>query len=204
MQYEGESMKKDYPPQIAQIVANLDTRQPLPPLTPKEPWKRKLTETLQTMPLTNLLGNQTLKNSSLENTVKIGLLIWNDALDEAHRILQDINTKTGDYWHAIVHRREPDYENSKYWFNRVGNHPVYPFLRKQMLDLLKKHSLESNELASYETTIQDGHNWEAAQFVDWCESVTQDSKVEVIHFLQRAQVEEIKILLDYSYHDGLT
>lgn len=197
-------MNEDYPPEISQIVETLDTRQPLPRLTPKEAWQRELTVKLQNMPLTNLFGNQLLKDASLGNTVKIGLLLWNDALDEAHHILQEINTKTGHYWHAIMHRREPNYENSKYWFNRVSNHPIYPALRKNVLDLLKGSLLELNELTSYAMEIEDRNNWDAVQFVEWCQTGTQNPNVGVAKFLRRTQVEEIKLLLDYSFQNALT
>ena len=30
----------------------------------------------------------------------------------------------GGVWHAIMHRREGDFANSKYWYRRVGKHPA--------------------------------------------------------------------------------
>ncbi len=52
-----------------------------------------------------------------------------DFLDESHTISQEIHTAEGSYWHGILHRREPDFSNSAYWFRRVGPHPVFEPLR---------------------------------------------------------------------------
>src|SRR5262245_19277607 len=53
-----------------------------------------------------------------------GVWLLHDFLDESHTISQSIDTPTGSYWHAIMHRREGDFSNAKYWFRRVGDHPV--------------------------------------------------------------------------------
>src|SRR5579862_7430246 len=54
-----------------------------------------------------------------------GLWLYHDFLDESHRISQDLSTVEGSYWHGLMHRREPDFSNSKYWFRHVGQHPVF-------------------------------------------------------------------------------
>lgn len=59
------------------------------------------------------------------------LWLYHDFLDESHALSQEIETPTGSYWHAILHRREPDPSNAKYWFRRAGPHPVLTLLREQ-------------------------------------------------------------------------
>jgi hypothetical protein len=53
-----------------------------------------------------------------------GLWLYVDELDKSHDACQDLDTPTGAYWHAIVHRREGDFANAKYWFRRAANHPA--------------------------------------------------------------------------------
>ena len=41
------------------------------------------------------------------------------------RVSQSLDTPTGSFWHAIMHRREGDFATSKYWYRRAGTHPVF-------------------------------------------------------------------------------
>jgi hypothetical protein len=54
-----------------------------------------------------------------------GVWLLYDFLDDSHKISQDIETTSGSFWHGIMHRREGDFWNSKYWFRRVGDHPAF-------------------------------------------------------------------------------
>ena len=73
-------------------------------------------------------------------------------LDESHSISQeDEGNPDRDFWHAIMHRREPDPPNSKYWWRRVGAHPVLMQLRER-----------SEAATGYAFTTPEA-------FVDFCE-----------------------------------
>ncbi|MEM6393695.1 MAG: hypothetical protein AAF797_13050 [Planctomycetota bacterium] len=56
--------------------------------------------------------------------LQAGLWLYADDLDASHTISQSIDTPTGSYWHAIMHRREGDFGNCKYWYRLAGDHPV--------------------------------------------------------------------------------
>ncbi len=53
------------------------------------------------------------------------LLLWHDRLEAAHALVQrHEGDREADCLHAIMHRREPDEDNSCYWWGRTGEHPV--------------------------------------------------------------------------------
>jgi hypothetical protein len=49
-----------------------------------------------------------------------GLWYAVDDLDSAHEIFQEDSSVEGSYWHGMLHRREGDYFNARYWFRRAG------------------------------------------------------------------------------------
>src|SRR5688572_8078834 len=53
-----------------------------------------------------------------------GVWLLHDFLDESHTLSQGIDTSAGSFWHGIMHRREGDFSNAKYWFRHTGRHPA--------------------------------------------------------------------------------
>jgi hypothetical protein len=93
-----------------------------------------------------------------------GLWLLHNFLDESHAISQDLDTPEGSYWHAILHRREPDYWNAKYWFRRAPNHPIFADLCKDAAYLAQMvHAPSDAEFLVRQKT------WNPAAFVDLCE-----------------------------------
>ena len=62
------------------------------------------------------------QNPAIANHPEIvaGLWLYVDDLNRSHEVSQGIQTPIGSVWHGIMHRREGDFWNSKYWFNRAG------------------------------------------------------------------------------------
>ena len=63
--------------------------------------------------------------SKLPPAVLAGLWLHCGFWAQAHGVAQDLHTPTGCYWHAILHRAEPDEFNAGYWFRKIGHHPVF-------------------------------------------------------------------------------
>jgi len=65
-------------------------------------------------------------DSPLQDTLsEAALWLLSGDLDRSHSISQNVDSVDGSFWHGIMHRREGEFGNAKYWFRRVGSHPVH-------------------------------------------------------------------------------
>lgn len=132
-----------------------------------------------------------------QRAITAGLLLAHDQLDASHRISQEMEgdgaDHPGDYWHAIMHRREPDYGNSKYWFRHVGTHPVFPQLATAVQALAQGNA--DAQVQAWATRLVAQGQWRPAAFVDLCEATADDSHTPLARFAQQVQWLEITLLL---------
>lgn len=108
-----------------------------------------------------------------------GVWLLHDFLDESHTISQGISTAEGSFWHGIMHRREGNFSNAKYWFRNVGDHPVYE-------EIAEANSLES---------------WDPFDFVDECQAAIRSGGDAEQH-CQQLQQSEWELLFDYCYRNA--
>lgn len=137
--------------------------------------------------------------------LKAGLFLINDFFDDSHQASQSIEGqgrwRTGDYWHAILHRREPDYGNAKYWFRHVGAHPVMRELADiaQRRILMAEASLASR-LQPWKTRLASGNGWDPFGFVDLCAAADNDPALKA--WCEALQYDEMLLLLQSTAEEA--
>jgi hypothetical protein len=165
--------RRDYPAALAEFLPTPDRPMGLTMGKPSA-----LAEKLAATPMAELFGAP-VTNKQMADCAMAGLWCYHNGFEESHGLSQAIETPTGSYWHGILHRREPDYFNAKYWFRRVGNHPVFSDLR-------------------IEAAAHGMANWDAFSFTDTVErAVSGDAKLRQV--CEQVQMAEWWLLFDFCF-----
>jgi len=110
-----------------------------------------------------------------------GLWLYFGGWAEAHDGVQDLPGREAAYWHAIVHRMEPDAWNAGYWFHQVGAHAIFGKLRAEAVA----------------RGIDFGPRWDPFAFVEWCEEARRKPGGEGERQASAVQLIEWQLLFDF-------
>lgn len=155
----------DYGPEIAHVLASAgDGLRPMPLVRDGAP--------------TGDAGSAVSK-IDLTASIRAGLYLYLGCWDDAHNAADSVENPDGYFWHAIVHRQEPDAANSGYWFRKTGRHPIFERLAAEA------------EKAGY----RGGSEWDPYRFVDFCGNALPRSTEE--RLAMDVQLIEWQLLFDF-------
>ena len=152
----------------------------------------KMLDKLRAMTPEQVFNGRPIFDEAMAQAALSGIWLYHDYLDESHIISQSINTSTGSFWHGIMHRREPDYSNAKYWFRRVGRHDVFIPLAEAAAEL----TAETTETRLVHLTSEPA--WDPFDFVDLVEKAS-DEGGELERLCVEIQTREWWLLFDYCW-----
>lgn len=135
----------------------------------------------------------TIVDRDMATAALAGVWLVHDFLDESHALSQRVDTPTGAFWHGVMHRREGDYANAKYWFRRADGH--------EALDLIgaRLHAVAAPEtLGPLVRRRTSGVWYDPAAMTDACQQALRARGGDVA-LLQRVQQAEWEALFDFSY-----
>jgi len=119
--------------------------------------------------------------------VRGALLYALDDLGGCHEFFQNTASDLVGYWHGMMHRREADFDNARYWFRRAGSLPFFNTLHGRAAEI-------SSDMAKQVS-------WDPYLFTGRCEQhrFGEDSETEVLVRLQKA---EFDVVFDYSWRQA--
>jgi hypothetical protein len=117
-----------------------------------------------------------------------GLWLYFSCCDESHEIVQNVHSAEGSFWHAILHRQEPDSGNSAYWFRRVGPHPVFRDLCQAAEEAVARHPAAE---------FRPSGKWDPFSFIMFCERARQQPGSPSERAALEIQRAEWQLLFDY-------
>jgi hypothetical protein len=180
-----------YPAAIAALLGE----KRLAPLGPGKP-NPAAREQLERLTVDDGFAPHRLRDRDMAACCVAGLWLYHDYLDRAHELAQEIETSEGSYWHGLMHRREPDFDNAKYWFRRVGQHTVFEPLRQAAVELARSSSDRARAFLTEQTA------WDPFAFIDLCESA-YDGRSGSELLCRQIQQREWQLLFDHCFAHSL-
>ena len=182
-------MKTFDPTSYGPVFAGLLSERRLQPLGPGSP-NPSARPLLKQLTVEAAFAHMAVKDRGQAACCLAAIWLYHDCLDESHRISQEIATPAGSWWHGILHRREPDYSNAKYWFRRAGWHPVFAPLGRAAAELARASTDPAVAFLARQ------NDWDPFAFVDLCElCAASESPASLV--CRQVQQQEWELLFDF-------
>lgn len=153
-------------------------------------------ERLRGLEMDDLFPGEKIMDPGMAGACLSALWLRHGFLDDSHTLSQGIPSATGSFWHGIMHRREGDYGNAKYWFGRVGDHPVFAELGAAAREIA---ALGDGPAAR---AVAAREAWDPNYFIDLCEIAVGAGKPDDLLWCQ-VQRAEWEILFAHSYRGAV-
>jgi hypothetical protein len=122
---------------------------------------------------------------------RAAIYLWHDHFEAAHQLAQDVESADGSLLHGILHRREPDFMNARYWFRRVGPaHPSYECVVGKI-----KIAVMAGKAELIIKQILPKDKWQPLVFVDFLEDVLRRHDEGYDTLLRQIQAAELHCYL---------
>jgi len=116
-----------------------------------------------------------------------GLYLYFSCFEEAHNLISEPKSSEGEFWHAILHRREPDSGNAAYWFRRLKTHATFPAISRAAAEIVRR-------IPDAEFRIG---KWDPFAFIAFCERARSQPVSAQEMAAMEIQRAEWQILFDY-------
>lgn len=178
-------------PAYSDFIAKLLRRDDLlMELTPREPYLWSLSDEFRGLDDAAVTGGRTIKDPTQVPLIRGAILYALDELDAAHRIFQDVPNSIGSYWHGMMHRREADFDNARYWFRRSGR--LMP-----QFDLMHEAAYRAS------ATMGRQETWDPYLFTGLCEQV-RFGDAELLPECRALQRIEFEVMLQSAWDKAVS
>jgi hypothetical protein len=174
---------KAYGTQVAEILALDDSGQRLMPLVSGDCSSEAARECLKRQAAADLFPGAYAPREALS-----ALWLYFSCFNECHEIVQDLNSPEAGFWHAILHRQEPDAANSTYWFRSVGTHRVFSDLLAAAKQIGDQYPNSGFKIAA---------KWDPFSFVNFCDKAREAPGSPSERAALEIQRAEWQLLFDY-------
>lgn len=140
------------------------------------------------MKLRGRTASDVFPQAALPGPALAGLWLYFSCFEESHEIAQNLGSIEASFWHAILHRQEPDSGNAAYWFRRVGTHPIFRELCDEADEIVGRYP---------KAEFRTGGKWDPFSFIMFCERARQQPNSAQEQAAVEIQRAEWQLLFDH-------